>query len=470
MSVNYSLLVLSFIYFTILLVILRVEVVLHKKDFFSPGRIHVYFSLLPGIGLLWFSFDSTVLFEEVMSSASEHYKDSRLLVQVYSYSILITIVTYLGICIGSMPRYKIANIIFDKIFGLTIFGGRKNKRYVFEKRFWCGTLIYCCAIASYVVFLSEIGGVTNLWQNLNQRVELAAGLGYLQMFYTFSLFFGSILLLSYYFERRNYFKISCIILLSLFVLASLGQRSPVAEFLYVVLVLYHYQVSRFKAVFKIKYLALVTMLIVFMLGSVQFRQADAVERYLTTPSELLQDSLKTFEKHVIARFGRIERDMVILGYFESHDFWYGASYYSLVTAPIPSSIYPNKPPIDTGRYLLAMAAGESIYPPVSVRDLPPSSWPDGNWAGYMNFYWPGLVLTCLSSGFILGFLYQYLRSSNFMVGAVALYAMSSWLGAPSLSPMGAVTIMTSSALFLIWCFVCRLNFSSLFKSAVSNNH
>lgn len=469
LSVSYSLFFLGAIYLIVLLAIYGLESYFHQKDFFSPGRIHVYFSLLPGIGLLWFSLDSAALLDDVMSNVYSEYRNTRLLFHAYTYTILTVLITYLGICLGSIPRFKFANLLVDKFFGLRVFGGKNNAVYFFKKRLWCGRLIFLSAICGYVVFISKIGGVVHLWQNMEQRVALTAGFGYLQMFYTFSLFFGSMLLLSCYFERKSYFKAGFVILLSLIVLASLGQRSPVAEFFYVVLVLYHYQVARLKGIFKIKYMVLLTVLLAFMLGSVQFRKPDALARYLNSPSQILVDSLETFEKHVVARFGRIERDMVIIGYFESHDFWYGASYYSLVTAPIPSSQYPDKPPIDTGRYLLAMAAGESINPPMSVKDLPQSSWPDGNWAGYMNFYWPGLVFTYFFSGFILGFLYQYLRSSKFMVGAVALYAMNSWLGAPSLSPMGIVLILTSLALFFIWCSICRLSLSSSLKLLVAGN-
>src|SRR5690606_40495909 len=110
------------------------------------------------------------------------------------------------------------------------------------------------------------------------------------------------------------------------------------------------------------------LLLMFMVVSVQFRVPGSIEKYAAAPGELLVDVSNTFERHVIARFGRVERDIVVLKYFKDNELWYGASYSSLITAPLPRNIYEEKPPVDTGRYLLAMSKGEIIYPPIPVSD------------------------------------------------------------------------------------------------------
>ncbi|MGQ7112601.1 hypothetical protein ACUOFC_34980, partial [Escherichia sp. TWPC-MK] len=55
--------------------------------------------------------------------------------------------------------------------------------------------------------------------------------------------------------------------------------------------------------------------------------------------------------------------------------WLGKSYLDLFKAPLPRSIYPEKPPVDDGMYIRTIAEGYNVTPSRPVQELYASSWP-----------------------------------------------------------------------------------------------
>jgi len=149
-----------------------------------------------------------------------------------------------------------------------------------------------------------------------------------------------------------------------------------------------------------------------------------------------------FQSDVIQRLGTLERQVVVIGYFNKHDFWHGALYESLLHAYKPRNLYPDKPPVDTGVYLNHIRQGGALYPPVPANSLAPSSWPDGYLAGYISFGVPGLLLISIASGALFGFFYRLVRLTNFAIGPVIIYGLFGFMGAVPLSPLG-ITYMLS---------------------------
>jgi len=462
------LLLIVFLFFSVLSVMLVIDRKIFHGDVFSPGSIFVYFSFLSGFTLFWFSLSNASIERLVFDVVDGIYRDMGLVREAYLYTLLGIVATYIGIFVGGAVKHPYFNHVLDGIVGAGIL--EKNTKDVCRRGcFRTGMMIFLSGVFVYVYFIYQMGGLTDLWLNLNERVGRSAGLGYLQGFYTFSVFLGSLLIVYSCFRRRSFLVATLVILGAIFILASLGQRGPVAEYIFALIILYHYKVKTIRRILTFKKIFLCLLLLMFMVVSVQFRVPGSIEKYAAAPGELLVDVSNTFERHVIARFGRVERDIVVLKYFKDNELWYGASYSSLITAPLPRNIYEEKPPVDTGRYLLAMSKGEIIYPPIPVSDLPSSSWPDGNWAGYMNFHFPGFILAFFLSGLILGMVYQYMCYKRMTVGAVAFYAIFSWGGAPSVSPMGVVSIAISVAMLVFWCSVFRMVPPFMRKIGTLNN-
>lgn len=450
------LLILAILYYLVLLVIVVFDGKLLGHDTFSPGRVVAYFGVLSGFSLLWFAVSENALEELVFNNVHFMYKDLDLVRLAYLYTIFGILIQYAGVVFGAKIKHRRLSMFMNLFLPLGIFERNGTRAANLHRPMYCGVLMYVLGLIAYLYFIDRMGGLSDLWNNLNERVERSAGLGYLQSFYTFSLLFGSLLILYSLWYRKRYIQIFLVVSLTVFILASLGQRGPVALFIFSMIIIFHYKIKPIKNILSFKNMVLGGLLLLFMIVSVQYRVPGTVQRYNDHPDEILTDVASSFERHVVARFGRLERDVVILGYFAENEFWLGRSYYSLLTAPLPRNIYPDKPPVDTGRYLLAMAEGEIITPPVSVEDLPSSSWPDGNWAGYMNFYIPGFMLAFFLSGAIFGMVYQHVRFCNYTVGAVAFYAIFSWGGAPTVGPLGIVNLLIILIMAIFWCFFFKI--------------
>ena len=456
---NFILLSLALINLAVISVVLLMERKLQPQDTFSAGRVFAYFAILGNIPLIYFALNAEALEEIVFGAIDPQYRSVELVGLAYCVYIFTTITTYLGILWGSGVAggkgWRLLNLVFG-FRAISLMGASSQGKLV---RFcW---LMIAVGFGIYLLFVIKMGGLINIWMNLGQRQVLSAGLGYLQTFYMFTVTLGLLLLWPIYFRKKKYLSLSALLFVIVFMLASIGQRAPVLALFFSLMVVHHYGCRRLKAIFNLKNCSLVVFLLTFFIVTVQFRTPGAVERYFSEPTTLLADSLASIERHVIARFGRVERDIVIIQYFSENELWFGASYLSVLVAPIPRGFYEDKPPVDTGRYLVAMAKGGRVNPPVPTNMLPSYGWPDGNMAGYMNFHLPGLFFLNFLSGAFLGFFYVCVKLSKYNPGVTGIYALLAWYGGVKLSPMGIVDILTTFVWLFIWLVIYRLKLCTL---------
>ncbi|MGI0480992.1 O-antigen polymerase [Geminocystis sp. CENA526] len=452
---NVLLLLISIFYFFCLSLFFYIENKNKKKpDFFSPGNIFIYFQVLSAIPLFFLSINNSSIENLIFKQLSNEFKSYNYIIFAYIMTVIASIISYSGIVFGYSLKNKNLFLILNTIIGIRIF--RIKKTSDIKNIFTIGLVFIGFGICVYIYFLTRIGGLTDLWLNLNERADRTAGLGYFHFFYTFAITMGSLICLYVTFLKKKHFMSMLIFLLNIFVLLSLGQRGPLLYFIISVMILRYYGIKRLKKLFTLKRVLLIIFMVIISLVSVQFRQINAVEKYSDNPRLLMTDAFKSFESHLLLRFSRVERDIVILKYFEEHDFWLGSSYLSLVTAPIPRNIFPEKPPIDTGRYLLGMAQGRTINPPMSVKQLPPSSWPEGNWAGYMNFGIFGFILFFFISGIIPAWSYNLMKFNSFSIGSILFYTQ--FCRVINLSPSGIVEIIMNLILFFILFFISKICF------------
>ena len=434
------------IMFSVLVALLIVDRVLAKGDVLSSGSVIIYFSILGWIPLAYFAAVPDALGRLILEPIAPEYRDLGLVTQAYVWAIISTIFLYVGSVFGS----KIRTAGLDSL-GLWLFASKQAWDHA---RFPGRTVKVVClaalgsGLAALFYYVGRLGGFAFLWDNLALRTTLSAGMGYLTSFYSFSLVFGGALALVAF--RRSK-VVSIMILVGVFVaLVSVGQRAPAIGFIFVVLVVRHFMVRRWRGVWNLKFAAVSFVAAALVLGLVQFRSPGAIGVYMSSPMQLVGDSVAGIEEHLIRRLGTLERDVVVLGYFKEHDVWMGAGYYSLLAAPVPRGLWSDKPPVDTGQYLRAMAAGQEVDPPVPSRELQATSWPDGHWAGYMNFHIPGYLAMLLLSGYLVGWWYRFARYSGFHFGAVVGYGMIAWNGAPAMSPYSIVGLLMTFFWLFFW--------------------
>jgi hypothetical protein len=313
--------------------------------------------------------------------------------------------------------------------------------------------------ACYAYFLTRIGGLSRLWIVLYNRTLVTAGTGYISAAYAllFSVL-GVLLAYSLRFRTSTLRRAAVVAGMAVVaaVLASTGGRSGALTAVVFALMTVHYGVRPFRRLVTARTALLGAVLMVFVLVMPLFRTSRAPERYGGHPELVVADAVGSLGK-LAPQFSAADRGMVIVRYFKPRRLWWGASYLDLLVAPIPRTLLPEKPPVDEGVYLTAIAMGREVRPSLPARALPITSLPMGTWATYMNFGVVGFLAAMFLSGAVVGAAYRYMQRSSYTPGAVYLYGFVV-MGGFSLSNLGLVSfiITVGFTVALFWLLFGRM--------------
>lgn len=390
-----------------------------SSDRFSAVKLVSYFALIEAFVMLWFALSPNAISERIWAQLGVEYQDTDLVLFAYLFSVVTYFFVVVGVFFGSYFSGRTPVILDRCILNFSSAGKLVSISG--------GLFLYFIGVVFYLIFIHKLGGLVYLWENISLRTALSAGLGYYQSIYNFLILVGSAFLYVIFVKGRKWFFLFVMLSASFAMLASLGQRSPLALLCFILVLVHHYSIKKIPSIFNKKILLVSLGLVFFMITVVQLR-----------PGQESVSFFDRFERDVIQRLGIIERQVVVIGYFDVHDYWYSRLYGTLLFAFLPRNFYPNKPPVDTGVYLHGIRHGEVISPPVAAIDLEPTSWPDGFLAGYMSFGFFGLITLCLVSGCLYGFIYRLLLLSDFSTPIVVLYSMMGFMGVKPLSPLGIV--------------------------------
>ncbi|HEX2081089.1 MAG TPA: O-antigen polymerase [Longimicrobium sp.] len=321
-------------------------------------------------------------------------------------------------------------------------------------------------VALYAVFLHQIGGLRRLWTFMALRTDVLAGRGYLFNAYTLLLTFTPLLLVYALRFRPSRIRTAAVVLAVAAVcaiLASTGGRGGAVTLIVYSMMTAHYGVRRFRRVVKPWTVLLGAVIFVFIVAMPLFRTEGAFERYSARPSLLLRATRDEVGR-ISHQLSGLDRGVVIVSYFTPDRLWWGSSYLDLLSAPIPRALLPDKPPVDDGVYVTALALGNEVRPSLPARLLPPTSWPPGNWVLYMNFGLPGYLLGMFLTGVAIGVAYRYMRRCDFSPFSVYLYGYSV-MGGVSFSNYNliqmavtvAVAVLVFVPLFRTWLPALRVH-------------
>jgi hypothetical protein len=314
-------------------------------------------------------------------------------------------------------------------------------------------------LAAYLYFLTRIGGLANLWKAMYTRTLVTAGTGYLSTAYILLLTFAALLLTYSLRSRMTWARRALVaggILGVATILASTGGRSGAVTLIVFALMVTHYSIRRFRRIVTPWTVALGVVLFLFILVMPLFRTSSAYDRYAGNPGLVARDAFDGVAR-LAPQLSPADRGMVIVGYFsDPARLWWGASYLDLLSAPIPRTLMPEKPPVDEGVYLTAIMAGNEVRPSLPARQLPVTSQPMGHWIMYMNFGLPGYLLGMLLAGCVVGAAYRYMHRTGYSPFGVYLYAFVlfggfSWSNYSLV--MFSLTVVFSSAVF--WLLFAR---------------
>jgi MFS family permease len=453
--------------FIFIIVALIIEFNKSKNDYFTPVKIFLFFSFLANISTVFYVFDKSYLENRVFSAIDNQFRvPSNVELVVFIY-LLAFMVSVFFVFLGYYGRYPKASKLISKV---SLFD-RDVKEHI---ALAYGFVFIFLGFLVYFYFISSIGGLFSLWSSLYLRTEITAGTGYISTVYKSLIIFGFLLVYRPVFRRSKLFLFFLAFLIGC-VLVSLGQRGPLASFVFSMIVYHNYRVDRIKNIFSVRVFLLFGLLLFFATVAVSFRSSDFFDTFKKNPAIVLDGFADSILERVVFRFGRLERDLVVVEYFSKNELWMGASYISLLTAPIPRGLYADKPPLDTGVYLFNIAGGYDVSPPKPIKDMKRTSWPDGNWAGYMNFGLIGFLILSASAAWIYGFFGNLVRSNNRKFFVVAFYSASAWGGGVVLSPYGIFSILSVYLPFFclsLFCIISLRNTDKLKRvqrSAASKN-
>jgi len=383
----------------------------HNNDTFSAVKLIAYFACIELFVLVWFSIDSNSIEELIFEPLALVFRDMQLVYLAYFFSIIIYFSVSVGAFFGSYGTGRMP-LLIDKLFLHSRAIGRKHGLFL-------GIFLYALGVILFLFFLKQLGGLTSIltWPQYGLSTK-TAGLGYLQTAYNLLTMLGIFLIYAAIAKKRQWLLLTVFIIGAVFMLAVLGQRTPVGTMVFAILLIHHYNVKNIRNILSIKMGVLVILMVSFLFFFLQVRGGGTNQ----------------FKIDVIQRLGVIERQVVVIGYFNEHDFWYGGLYESLLHAYKLRSSFPDKPPIDTGVYLYTIRQDVVIHPPVPFNSLEQNSWPDGYLAGYMSFGFIGLILVSVISGLVFGFFYRLVLLSNFATGPIIFYGLLGFMGAKPLSP------------------------------------
>ncbi len=334
-----------------------------------------------------------------------------------------------------------------------------NTKYSSKQYFILHIATLFISLIAFNTFLSSVGGLYFLLQNMDSRSTLTAGTGYIQALFSLSSYLSiGFLILSYKdikklsITKKIYLFI--IVVLIFLLLASTGGRKNSIILILYIATLWHFNMKPIKIFTFTNFIVFFT-LILFISAMPLLRSHGASEFYMQHPSLFLSDAIGN-SGMFFKRFSDIDRSLFIYNHFNTSNLWLGSSFLDILMAPIPRSIFPDKPPVDEGVYIYNLLHGRNIMPGTPFRELIPVGLPTSTITNmYINFYYPGIVVGSIMMGYLIKYFYNLLLLSNYNPQATFLYT-NVIFGNLAITNLRIVGFMTIVVFLILMTLIMRL--------------
>lgn len=293
-------------------------------------------------------------------------------------------------------------------------------------------LMLFLTFVSFALLIFEVGGLAKLLVNWSNKTEVLQGTA---IYRIANLVFGLLavgFLINFIAQRKRIgtfekallaFFVTAVFL----VLLSVGERKNPILLIIFAMMAWNFRVGEIKIASAGK---LVSLLFFMVFASLfpELRKEGAMEMFATHPGDILVASIENWGQ-LFARLSDVETSLFVYSHFdELRKFWFGSSWPDLITGLIPSAMFPNKPPIDEGVYIYALAHYENATPPMPLRELTPVGWPLSRVTGpFVHFG----VIGVLVGGLITGWLMRLISKITFKSRSPAsllVYIWTMWTG------------------------------------------
>ena len=288
-------------------------------------------------------------------------------------------------------------------------------------------ILFILTFVLYFLFLNKVGGLSYLLLNLSNKTLVIQGTGFYRNAYLVTSLL-SIGFFIFYLSKTNTltfmnkFFLFSIVSIFFLMLASTGERkNPILVLIYTFM-LWNFKISKIKLVTTKNISAFILILIFASLAPI-LRKSGSTEFYMANPSLLIVDSMP-YIGELFKRFSEIDISLFIYSYFNDLDrFWYGSSIVDFFTGLIPRDFYPDKPPLDEGVYIYALAHYYNVTPPTPFHSMLPVGWPLSRvTSGWVHFGPIGVILYAVFTGYILKMFYNISLHTNFSPQSMFMYA------------------------------------------------
>lgn len=252
-------------------------------------------------------------------------------------------------------------------------------------------ILFSIATLAFLVKLQSVGGLSYILENVKLRVSLQRGLGPLNYLVDSFLLLSCVIAAKRHAltrQKTDFWLLTAIFVLSV-VFASLfgGRKFAIHLFIYCLIVYSVYRSDFLK--FKLNSIISISLsylvIIVYFFLVLTYRKVSNFDEFIQDLPTLLQESVNSFS-YIFISVSYLDTYIFVVEFFNSSNFYYGATFKDLVYAFIPSAYYPLKPPVDDGLYIRAAALGGYLAPgtpAVTLRGL--ASWPGETFGtAYMN--------------------------------------------------------------------------------------
>lgn len=300
-------------------------------------------------------------------------------------------------------------------------------------------LILAMAFGAAIFYLHAIGGVMGAISSIHSRGGERAVSAYLDELLRWSAIVGII-----FFRRETDNKLLFFALFMFFAMVSAlsGSRAKPIIIVFTYFIVANYLDDFFKL--KMRYVMVLPLLLFFISSWQLFRYEGAIDRYSANPGELLIDALNN-NVNTLSRFSDIDTSIYLISTFGfDKELWAGRTFLNLVYAPIPRSMFKDKPPVDDGVYIFSKAAGLYVDPPMPMNKLAKTSWPATTISNfYLNFDYVGLIGAAFFNSFLMITVYRIVfltRNTRHLLWACGIYSMYV-LNSIKITTLGIVNVL-----------------------------
>lgn len=350
--------------------------------------------------------------------------------------------TYPDIICDRYFLYKLIGCVCVNI-GISIYENTKKGTYVYYENvkdvhsyYKYGILFCIIGLLVKLYIFQTSGGIFYILSHIQSRKSMMAGNYYYELFansmLTLSVMFTELYMI-YNDNKRGKAGFFFCLSVTLICLVVFGARHPALTLLLQVIMLYHFLRSNITlaSIFRLRSLGIIAAVMMFMVMMPMLR-AESENNLVSNPVEWAKSAADNIMS-ITHEFSYLSGDMFVFNYFHDHENWYGASYVNILLQWIPRSIFPNKPPMDDGMYLLNMMWGENVTPNMPTSQLYYDTSVPFTMEGalYCNFGLIGIIIGCILIGLLYQHTYRILVETKFSIIMILIYQEVMFVFVPS---------------------------------------